>query len=103
MNQRLVTASLDLNQLEKQHKQLAMRFRNSYANYFATLNLKLQHSTAQLAQLNPQSVLERGYSITYTQQGEIVRDSKQLQCGDRIQVKFARGNCDATVNNTTDS
>lgn len=102
-DQRLIAVGPDIDQLELRQKQLALRFRNSYAHAFATHGLKLNHLRAQLAQLNPQSVLERGYSIVYTQQGEIVRDSKQLRCGSRIQVKFARGNCDAIVDDTADS
>lgn len=102
-NQRLLAAAPDLDQFLQRQKQLLVRFRNGYAHYFGTCDLRLNHLHAQLQQLNPQSILERGYSIVYTQQGEIVRDSKQLQCNNRIRVKFARGACDATVNKTTDA
>lgn len=101
--QRLLAATPGLDQFQQQQKQLFTRFRGSYTHYFATCDLQLNHLRTQLQQLNPQSVLERGYSIVYTQQGEIVRDSKQLQCSDRIRVKFARGACDATVGNATDT
>lgn len=102
-NQRLLATAPDLDQFRQRQKQLLVRFRNGYAHYFGTCDLRLNHLHTQLQQLNPRSVLERGYSIVYTQQGEIVRDSKQLQCNNRIRVKFARGACDATVDKTTDA
>ena len=102
-NQRLLAASPDITDMEKRQKELIARFRTAYTRYFETLAIKLHHLHAQLCHLNPQSVLERGYSITYTANNSIVRDSKQVHYGDRIQVKFAHGACEADITKTGDS
>lgn len=101
-NQRLLAASPDITDMEKRQKELIARFRTAYTRYFETLAIKLHHMHAQLFHLNPQSVLERGYSITYTANSSIVRDSKQVHYGDRIQVKFAHGTCEADITKTGD-
>lgn len=102
-NQRLAAASSGIVRLEVQQKELAARFRYSFSRYFETLSVNLQHLQTQLSHLNPQSVLERGYSISYTLQNTVIRDSKQIHSGDRIQVKFAHGMCEADVSKTKDS
>ncbi|UJP00594.1 MAG: exodeoxyribonuclease VII large subunit [Nitrosomonas sp.] len=101
-NQRLLAASPDITDMEKRQKELIARFRTAYTRYLETLVIKLHHIHAQLCHLNPQSVLERGYSITYTANNSIVRDSKQVHYGDRIQVKFAHGTCEADITKTGD-
>jgi exodeoxyribonuclease VII large subunit len=50
-----------------------------------------------LAHLNPEAVLTRGYAIVATAKGEIVVDSRQVAPGDRVAVTFAAGGADATV------
>lgn len=100
LSQRLSTASPGLSQLVIQQKELASRFHYAYLRYFEILSVRLQHVQTQLSHLNPQAVLERGYSITYSMQDRIIRDSKQLHPGDRIQVKFAHGMCEADVTKT---
>jgi exodeoxyribonuclease VII large subunit len=50
-----------------------------------------------LAHLNPEAVLTRGYAIVATAQGEIVSDSRQVAPGDRVALTFASGVADATV------
>lgn len=99
-NQRLAAATPNIARLIELQKELASRFHYVYLGYFETLSVKLQHLQTQLSHLNPQAVLERGYSITYSMQDTIIRESKQLNPGDRIQVKFAHGMCEADVKKT---
>jgi len=102
-NQRLSAASPGTVRLEEQQNELALRFRHAFSHYLETRAASLQHWQAQLSSLNPQSVLERGYSITYTMQSMVIRDSKQINSGDRIQVKFAHGMCEADITQTKNS
>ncbi len=102
-SQRLTAVSPNLVRLAEQQKELASRFHYAYSRYFETLSVRLRHTQIQLSHLNPQSVLERGYSITYSMQGIIIRDSKQMNPGDRIQVKFAHGMCEADITKTKNS
>lgn len=51
----------------------------------------------QLASLDPQQVLGRGYSIVRDSSGRIVRDSAQLATGSEVSLEFAVGSAHALV------
>ena len=53
--------------------------------------------TQNLAHLNPQAVLERGYAIVTTADGAIVQDASSLAAGDGVDLSFARGGAGATI------
>ena len=55
---------------------------------------------AHLKHLNPQSVLERGYSITLDRQARVVRDAAQLSAGEGVRITFSRGWAEASVERT---
>jgi exodeoxyribonuclease VII large subunit len=46
---------------------------------------------ASLDALSPLSVLGRGFSITETERGDILRDAKQVKKGDRLKIRLANG------------
>ena len=50
-----------------------------------------------LAHLNPQAVLERGYAIVVRADGVIVQEAQQVGEGDAVALTFARGGADATI------
>ncbi len=52
---------------------------------------------ARLDALSPLSVLKRGFSITETADGAIVRDSRQTKAGDKLKIRLASGKLDAEV------
>jgi len=52
---------------------------------------------AKLDALSPLSVLNRGFSITEKENGEIVRNSKQTQTGDKLNIRLANGKLSAEV------
>lgn len=103
LTQRIIAVSPSISQLEQRQKELYLRIQHEYARYLLTLSGKIQLLQAKLSQLNPQSVLERGYSITYSMHNTIILDSKQIDPGDRIRVKFAHGVCEADVTITKNS
>jgi exodeoxyribonuclease VII large subunit len=55
-----------------------------------------------LAHLNPQAVLERGYAIVAARDGTIVQDARTVQAGDAVALTFARGGADATITKRRD-
>jgi len=61
----------------------------------ASVAVKLRE--AQLAALNPLSVLERGYSIVTKADGQIVKDAKQCELQEQLTVNLARGGLDCRV------
>jgi exodeoxyribonuclease VII large subunit len=52
-----------------------------------------------LAHLNPQSVLERGFSIVERADGSIVRSAHALTQGETLRMTFAHGAAHANVGN----
>jgi exodeoxyribonuclease VII large subunit len=57
----------------------------------------LEALAAQLGQLNPESVLGRGYSLVRDAEGRIVREAGTLHAGDRLEIRFASGSAEAAV------
>ena len=51
----------------------------------------------KLAALSPVAILERGYSLIFDAQGTLVKDASQLQPGDAIHARLARGQLHARV------
>jgi exodeoxyribonuclease VII large subunit len=51
----------------------------------------LRRLEVQLRALNPLSVLNRGYSLTLTDDGTVVRDIAQLKTGDALKTRLAKG------------
>jgi exodeoxyribonuclease VII large subunit len=76
---------------------LARRLVNAAAHRVETLRAEVRSLAAQLVQLNPNAVLERGYSIVETSTGTIIRDSAQLKRDDEVKLTFARGWAQARV------
>lgn len=59
---------------------------------------KLQGLTSRLLSLAPDSILKRGYSICYrTEDGEIIKEAKSVQPGEKINVQVYRGKITAGV------
>ena len=76
---------------------LAQRLRSGAANRLQALRAELKTLSAQLGHLNPEAVLERGYSIAETSDGKFVRDAAQLRVDDELRLRFARGAVQARV------
>ena len=71
--------------------QLATRLALAAARRMDQFDAQLARLKAGLASLNPDAVLERGYSLTRDAQGVVVRDAAKLQPGDRLTTTLARG------------
>ena len=52
---------------------------------------------ARLGVLDPQAVLARGYSITRSAAGEVLRDATQVAEGERVHTTLARGTIESEV------
>lgn len=63
---------------------------------------ELSQNVAQLRALSPLAVLERGYSVALTKQGDLIRDVKQVKSGDDFRLRLALGEVAATVRSTTE-
>jgi exodeoxyribonuclease VII large subunit len=56
-----------------------------------------QAAALQLEERSPFRILERGYAVVYDASGKVVRSVDQVDVGDNIAVRLARGKLDATV------
>lgn len=52
---------------------------------------------SKLDAMSPLKVLTRGYSMTQTEKGEVLRSIKQVELGERIQISLSDGKLSATV------
>ncbi|MCL2484918.1 MAG: exodeoxyribonuclease VII large subunit [Endomicrobia bacterium] len=65
-----------------------------------TVNLKssaMANLSHKLDLVSPLSVLKRGFAVVKNQAGKIVKDSKTLKAGDKVNVRLAEGNFEAGV------
>jgi exodeoxyribonuclease VII large subunit len=90
----------DLEKCERHRSDLARRLRDAARSRLDSAASRLTSLESHLKHLNPDLVLERGYSIAMTAGGEIVHDAAQLTPGAEISVTFARGAADAQVKRT---
>lgn len=58
---------------------------------------RLKHAESKLSLLSPYSVLDRGYSLTTTTDGKVVRDAFSLKVGDVISTRFSSGKIESVV------
>ncbi|HSQ56028.1 MAG TPA: exodeoxyribonuclease VII large subunit, partial [Gemmata sp.] len=63
---------------------------------------QLEALAARLETLSPLNVLTRGYSLTQTADGKIVRDSKEVSPGNVLVTRVAIGQITSRVENSTD-
>jgi exodeoxyribonuclease VII large subunit len=73
------------------------RLRRAGSERLAAIAQRLGALDQSVRHLNPQAVLERGYSIVTAPDGAIVQDADQVATGQTIGVQFARGEVDARV------
>ncbi len=94
---RLAACGPDLAGLSRESAVLGRRLRESGRRSLESAGARLSRLVAHLKHLNPQSVLERGYSITEAAQGRIVRDAAQLAPDEEVSITFARGRARARI------
>jgi exodeoxyribonuclease VII large subunit len=87
----LASACPDLRRIERERVELARRLRDAARARLAANTARLHALESHLRLLNPDLVLERGYSIALDSSGGVVRDSAQLSPQDELTVKLARG------------
>lgn len=89
--QRLGATRPDLVAAQVDQARMAGRLQAGMQGSLQLAGLRVQHLAAQLAQLNPEAVLLRGYSVVALDDGTIVRDAAQVSPQQRLQVKLAKG------------
>ena len=101
LNQRLVTPIHVIRREQQRLDTLGMRARRAVQGGFGQRQLNLDRFSSSLAHLNPEGVLARGYSIVQMESGAVVQDAAALNAGDRIGIRFHRGQARVTVDSTS--
>ena len=70
---------------------LQMRLQESMTRLVADKNGILKLLTAKLNLLSPLAILGRGYSLTYDNEGNLLRSTKQVEVDEQIRIRFASG------------
>jgi len=60
-------------------------------------SVKLKYICHKLDILYPLFILKRGFSVCYDSNNEVIKDSKSVNIGDNIRIKFASGGLNAEV------
>jgi exodeoxyribonuclease VII large subunit len=94
---RLAASAPDVAEWQRGCADIARRLRDGARRRLERAAEGLARIEAHLKHLNPQSVLERGYSITQDAQGRIVLDAAQLSAGAEVRITFAKGWAEASV------
>jgi exodeoxyribonuclease VII large subunit len=91
------SARIDPPRMLREQQELARRLQHAVNRRLETAAGVLSRTEAHLKHLSPQHVLERGYSITSTSGGRIVRDSAEIARDEAVRITFARGWATAQV------
>ena len=87
----LVAVRPDVMRLQQTRTHLEARLGMAMNQQLRQAQQTVAHLTTHLAHLNPQAVLERGYSIVRDDTGRVVRDSGTVEVGSELGVTFAVG------------
>lgn len=74
---------------------LNTNIKSQFKNYYAKIEIMEQN----LSQLNPKSILARGYSIVKNIDKKIINDSQNIKVNDSIDITFYNGNVSAKITN----
>ncbi|HEV7390060.1 MAG TPA: exodeoxyribonuclease VII large subunit [Burkholderiales bacterium] len=96
----LHAARPDIPGLERARLELGRRLTDSSRTRLDTTAARLGSIESHLKHLNPQLVLERGYSIVMNAAGTVVHDAAQIAAGEELTLGFARGAAQAEVKST---
>lgn len=89
--QRFQAARPDVRGFERGVAESARRLHEAIARVIERAQGRLGRAEGHIQALDPQRMLERGYSIAQRPDGAIVRDAEMLAVGDGLRVTFARG------------
>jgi len=98
--QRLRGSAPDTGALLLQQQELLRRLQTAMRSRMTAAAERVDGAKSHLLHLSPERVLDRGYSITETADGAIVRDSMQLTAEQELKVTLARGWASVRVKRT---
>jgi len=89
--------ALSLSAAERRLERVSPALSSSLAMRLQADAARLDRVSDRLRLLSPYGVLERGYSLTTTADGAVVRDASSLSEGAVLKTRFANGEAESTV------
>jgi len=96
-SRRLVHPAERLRSYHQLMTQLSARLAFAFSHRVHRCQAHLAQLSASLLSLDPTAVLERGYSITTTADGAVLRDASKVRAGERLKTRLARGEVESEV------
>ena len=104
-----LSRSLAPAQLRARFAEARVRFDSAYTSCNIALEKQLEEArsrlglaAASLDALSPLAVLQRGFAIAQSEDGRLLRDSRQVSLGDSVKVRLAKGTLGAHVESVED-
>src|SRR5687767_3754195 len=94
---RLVHPAERLRSYQQLMTQLSSRLAFAFSHEVHRCQAHLAELRATLVSLDPAAVLQRGYSITTSASGAVLRDAARVRPGERLQTRLARGRIESEV------
>ena len=76
---------------------LSFRLTSLTRSRLAESRAELRHLSGLLSSLGPQAVLDRGYAVVRKGSGVLVRDPGEVQAGESLDIRVAKGSFEAVV------
>lgn len=76
------------------------RSRSWISNKIDRETVSIEHMRAQIKALSPQSTLDRGYAVVRDENGHVITSTNALKHGQKLAVRLAKGEIEATVEKT---
>ena len=70
---------------------------NSIRDYLKDMKVELEHKKSQLELVNPQNILNRGYSISMDDKGNVIYDVNKVDIGQKIKTIIKNGSIESVV------
>jgi exodeoxyribonuclease VII large subunit len=90
-----------LDQFTGRVDELGRRMEGRLAALTDSKNQAFQGIMGRLNALNPLAILERGYSVSFNEKGDILKDVKQLSTGDAVRTRLHKGSIISKVTDIT--
>jgi exodeoxyribonuclease VII large subunit len=96
-SRRLLHPAARLRSYHQLMTQLSARLAFAFSHKVHRCQAHLARMQATLVSLDPTAVLARGYSITYNEDGKVLRSAASLRQGERLRTRLAEGEVDSEV------
>ena len=70
---------------------LGRRMEGSLTNFMDSKGQAFQGIMGRLNALNPLAILERGYSVSFNEKGDIIKNVGQVSAGDLLRIRLHKG------------